>query len=314
MSYASLLPDFALEHALDDLAFAAAYDVVSVQRRAWLKKCIARLHVWHGEERTTGLERVATWRQGFVSEERLEPLPWAMVTLDPGVLSPVRCLAAVLPPLLAGVGQTLVVRVHADKDEQDQRPWPARLLTAFELAGQEFVLDLTAAQTAKLARTLAVLTGPGLIVCLEESRDSARPALAWLSDEARKAGVAVWRPRWDGRIGIWAPDGAAWDWDTLHWAHPDAVTTVWGNRTEALPSGFTARKGKMSSFLKEAYTAAFVPSDAQAEALDRVPLVLGPGHEGCWLWPDLTLGLCRRRSVAWTAPVDADAEGLRDHE
>jgi hypothetical protein len=299
------LPEFALENAQDDSAFAAAYDVVSAEQRAWLKTAIARLHIWYGENKTASIDRVATWRQGFISEERLEPLSWVLVAMEADFRSPSRLLAAILPPLLAGVELVLAVRVHYGR--KDHNPWPARLLTACELAGQELALDLTAEQMGDLAKTLAGDTGAGLVLSLEEGRDPARPAVGWLPVEARKAGVAVWRPRWDGRIGIWAPARAEWNWEALHWAHPDAALDVWGPKRKGLPESVTMRKGNIDDFIVQGYPAAFAPSDAQAEALDGIPLVLGPGHECCWLWPDLEAGICRRRSVAWTSPVDSDS-------
>lgn len=312
MSLASYLPDFALEHAQDDSAFAAAYDVVSAEQRAWLKTAIARLHIWYGENKTASIDRVAAWRQGFISEERVEPLSWALVALEPDFRSPSRLLAAILPPLLAGVEQVLVARVHDGR--KDHKPWPARLLTACELAGQELALDLTREQMGALAKTLAEDSGAGLVLSLEEGRDPDNPAVAWLPVEARKAGVAVWRPRWDGRIGIWAPARADWNWEALAWSHPDAELEVWGAKRKGLPKAVTMRKGNIGDFLGQSYCAAFVPSDGQAEALDGIPLVLGPGHEGCWLWPDLEAGLCRRRCVAWTSPVDSDQTGQDAYE
>jgi len=235
-----------------------------------------------------------------------------MVALDADFRSPARLLAAILPPLLAGVEQVLVVRIHYAR--KDHSPWPARLLTACELVGQELALDLNPDQAGALARTLAANSSAGLVLSLEEGRDPGKPAVGWLPVEARKAGVAVWRPRWDGRIGVWAPAKAEWDWDALLWAHPDAALTVWGNKRKGLPEGVATRKGDLSAFLAQGYPAAFAPSDTQAEVLDGVALVLGPGHEGCWLWPDLEADLCRRRSVAWTAPVDSDAAGQGDYE
>lgn len=123
-------------HALDDDAFAGAYESLHARERAVLKKCIARLYqVWG--ELPSREDRTRTFTQGFGLEESSAPVPYVLLLCESFYASPAALLAALLPALLAGVEPVLPCFVPTAKTDEDARPVWAPLLAALELAGVE---------------------------------------------------------------------------------------------------------------------------------------------------------------------------------
>ena len=286
---------------VDDAAFAAAYEATGDVDRAHLKTCIARLHVLYGAAGGAGagdLRAARTairWRQGFTSLEHSTPCAWALVCVDAAWASAPRLLAAVLPALFAGVGNVAVLRVGGDG------PWPAPVLAALELAGQEVVADLTADALPALLEALAASGGAagrdgagGRLVSLGEHPDG-------ISARARSLGVSVWRDGPAPVIGIVEDADAIVLSDRLNVpalraAHPDATfLDIPAASSGAIASGF-APLSTLPSLLP--LTAVACAPDQASGWLDHVDLVLGPGHEWCWMHPGLSPAWFARRAVA----------------
>lgn len=272
---------------VDDAAFAAAYEATGDVGRARLKTCIARLHVLYGAAGGAGGGDVREgstairWRQGFASLEQVAPCAWTLVCVDAAWTSAPRLLAALLPALFAGVGSVAVVRVNGDG------PWPAPVLAALELAGQEVVADAAPAVMPALLRSFAhggASQGMGRLLLLGEHPDAA-------SDQARALGVPVWRDDPAPIIGIadGTPEIASFDWldaaAALRAAHPDAA--------------FVEVPATPSALVSQTPLAAVACGPDHASAwLGHAGLVLGPGHEWCWMHPGLSPAWFTRRAVA----------------
>ncbi|WMW66076.1 hypothetical protein [Nitratidesulfovibrio liaohensis] len=161
---------------VDDAAFAAAYEATGDVDRARLKTCIARLHVLYGAAGSAGAVdmregRTATrWRQGFTSVEHVSPCAWALVCVDAAWASAPRLLAAVLPAVFAGVASVAVLRVGGSGQ------WPAPVLAALELAGQEVVADVAPEALPALLETLAAGVAAGGTTGAEGAAAAARGA------------------------------------------------------------------------------------------------------------------------------------------
>ncbi len=276
------LPAWLQDHLTDEALFVEAYDQATPRRRAWMKTCISRLHAWCGEELSTAGDRRTKWKQGFSSREFVRPLDWALVLLGPAEASPVRVLAAGLPALFAGVADVSVVRVG-----EQGLPWAPDLLAALELAGLETVACLEAEKLGQL---------------IEES--SGHGAVVSLGPAAPKGLVAhgFWSPRRPTSVGVWFDSNEIPpDLERLAWAHPDIPIEVWSTTgTPKLPRGLKARTGDFKEFLGAGHFAAVAPQRLANTAQEHFPLVLGPGSEGCWLWPGLDMGFFQYRSVFWT--------------
>lgn len=281
---------------VDDAAFAAAYEATGDVDRARLKTCIARLHVLYGAAGGAGAgdlreERTAMrWRQGFTSLEQVSPCAWALVCVDAAWASAPRLLAAVLPAVFAGVGAVAVVRAGGTG------PWPAPVLAALELAGQEVVADVAPEALPALLEALAAGAGAGgmmgaggRLLLLGEHPDH-------ISALAHARGVPAWRdarspiigcvPRGDATSEPDRPDNAA-----LRAAHPDA--TFMDVPAQPRP---TARTASLAPFVP---LSAIACAPAHASAwLNHAALVLGPGHEWCWMHPGLFPDWFARRVVA----------------
>lgn len=271
---------------VDDAAFAAAYEATGDVGRARLKTCIARLHVVYGAAGGAGGGEVrqgstaTRWRQGFASLEQVAPCAWTLVCVDAAWASAPRLLAALLPALFAGVGSVAVVRVGGEG------PWPAPVLAALELAGQEVVADAAPVVLPALLDSLAhggAGQGMGRLLLLGEHPDA-------MFAHARALGVPVWRDGPAPIIGVAgispeiAPSDRL-DAAALRAAHPDAVFA----EVPAAPSahGFQASLAAVACGL-----------DHASVWLGHADLVLGPGHEWCWMHPGLSPAWFARRAVA----------------
>jgi hypothetical protein len=277
------LSDLIGESLVDDALFAAAYGESSDRERALMKTCIARLYDWYGPRKDTAREVAERWRGGFASVRRSAPVDFALVLFDETFVSPARLLAALVPAAACGVGNVLAVRVDGGAD------WARPLLTAMELAGQELVADLTGEGVSALLRDLADAGANGAVVDLV-----GRSGLCdgW-------SGVAVHAPAFDRSAALFLDGRDTFDLDALAFSHPDTAFTAFGADVP-LPDGFVRGGEGFPAFLDAVKDAAFVPADRIGETLSRARLVLGPGQEGCWVWPELHPGFFLFHRTAWT--------------
>ena len=267
---------------VDDALFLQAYESLSAAERARLKHCIAVLHACSGHAAALESCRTVRHAQGFVSRRCTAPLPWTLLLLPEEAASPSQLLATVLPPLLAGVPELLVLRVGAGA-----RPLPLPLLAALELAGVEQVGSVTPLQLEQLLQQLVRGTVPGALLLPQVSPDLPE---ALCSLVPRAPHIRFWRGATPPSVGILATPETAWDWAALVNSNPAPLVELWLQDVPAprpLPTGWRKRKGDVADFLASRHACLYAPAALHGQALTQGRLVLGPGQEGCWLWPDL---------------------------
>ena len=277
------LPDLIGESLVDDALFAAAYGESSDRERALMKTCIARLYDWYGPRKDMACEVSKGWRGGFASVARSAPVDFALVLFDGNFVSPARLLAALVPAVACGVPNVLAVRVDGGGE------WTGPLLTAMELAGQELVADMTTEGVSSLLGDLAETGASGAVVDL-----TARPGLC-----AGSGRLPVQSPVFDPGVALFLDGPETFDLDALAFIHPDTAFTAFGADVP-LPDGFVRGGEEFSAFLEEVGDAAFVPADRINDTLGHARLVLGPGQEGCWVWPELHPEFFLFHRTAWT--------------
>ncbi len=269
------LPDWINEFALGDDLFARAYDAVPDHRRALLKTGIARLWEWYGPSRARARRKAVSWRAGFSSVEESAPADCAVVAFNGDLVSPARLLAAVVPAVTCGVDTVLPVRLGGDA-------WPEPVLAGLELAGLERVVQMEPhrlktllEETDRAGRTCVAIgleLGPGVFRSLRfPTRNIDFTCL-----------------KCDREAALWMDADDPFDLDALAFAHPDLSVSVHDG------------DGDFGVFLNAIRDIAYVPPSRVGQALTRARLVLGPGQEGCWVWPQLRPEAFLFHSTAWT--------------
>jgi hypothetical protein len=284
MTAEQLIPEYALDALVPEADFERAYGVVPAPRLGLLKRCIAQLFAWYGR-RTELEERSETLHGlGLRSFSASRPMDWTLLAAGEELDSPVQLLAALLPPLLSGVRQVLVVRTA------DTSHWSPSLLAAMELAGVEAVFsspdrDFLPRLVQDLSRNGArgkVISFGGVPPC----SDRALPRVPHAVLESVQ------------RLGLWSEGGVAWDLPALLFGTPRAEVV---HCSPGGAGGSTAPAVETSwpEFLGMGFGAVLVPEERIEGALGRVPLVLGPGQECFWVWPSLHIESFMTRSAGF---------------
>lgn len=282
-------PDWVGELVPDDELFARAYGDISDRNRAWMKTGIARLHDWYGPRKAVGGETALHWRSGFHSRTVHGAVDFAVVLFDGSLLSPSRLLAALIPAIAGGVGSVLAVRVS------NGTPWRKAILTGLELAGQELVVDMTELQARRLFGELRETNRPGSVAVL-----GPRAAVIKTNELQAASRISFWRPRYTRAAAIWMDDPSTFDLEALAFIHPDIVFSVFGAEPELPAENFSYEGDGFDNFLDAIMEVAYVPAARARQTLGRARVVLGPGEEGCWVWPDLYPEHFQYQSIAWT--------------
>lgn len=273
----------------DDDLFARAYDDISDQKRAWLKTGIARLYDYYGPRKDVSGVDVRRWRGGFETVRRYDAVDFTVVLFDGSLLSPARLSAALVPALAGGVKNVLAVRVG------NGEPWRKAVLTGLELAGQELVVSLTDTQARQLFNELRETGCPGSVVVL-----GPRAAVIKNSELQSASRIVFYRPRFSRSAVIWMEEPTTFDLETLAFIHPDIIFSVFGVETDLPADNFSYEGDLFEDCLNAIMDVAYVPASCMNEALGRAKMVLGPGQEGCWIWPDLYPEHFQIHRTAWT--------------
>jgi len=267
-----------------DAAFAKAYARVTDRQRSLLKTGIAAIYAACGgpmppyRRQSVGLGHDLTL-------DRLDvPLDFAVVLCGAGFTSPARLAAAVIPALCARVPEVAAVRVGGGS-------WPQPLLTTLELCGVETACRVGVRSLSGLWAELA-RKGRGAVVLLDG---------APFPNESLAAGLRLLSAKTSGRCGILCGPDDDLDHEALLFAQPDMAFGVHG-RDENCPAPFVPAPGGLAEAADCGYDALYVAREAVPRALGAAPLVLAPGRETFWLWPQLTPDAFRR--VATAAAVD----------
>lgn len=254
-------------------AFDEAFDRIDPVNRAWIKKNIAQLHTMYSHRECTGRKVDLDWSQGFQSRMEERPFARVAVCFPSHLLASPRLVAAVLPPLAAGVQRCSVVRIGA-RGEQ----WEPLLLAALELAGIEEVFDPDPERFQTWVANLGQDSGTRLVF-LEEA-EAARGAVGNYGGPILLPAVA--------KLGLWFEEPEQWDLEALRTAHPAAGLLFGG---PAAPKAEYPRERVMEGSSEELFAAGpdalYVPPSLFREASSHCSRVFGPGQEGCWVWPEL---------------------------
>lgn len=254
----SFFPEWLEAFIVDDERFGSAYDAVPDNRRAWLKTTIARLHALHGTPQVMWGRQENHWRQGHISIAENRPVDWTAVVVDSAYASGVRLLAGAMMPLLSGVEDILVVF-------SGDAPVAAECLAALELAGIEMAVQLDEENTALFMAELSATGTSGRVLALGETARQAVYHVGVLGN-----GLSAWFEPQYTSLGVLA--GASFDRDLLAWAHPDL------NIVDVTTDDLSSASG---------FAAICCEADVVDTVADTVPVSLGAGQEGCWIWPDL---------------------------
>ena len=275
------------ELLVDDTLFAHAYEAVPDRFRALMKTCIARLYDWYGPRKDRVGHVSVGWRGGFDSTYSYRPMDFSVVLFDESCASPARLLAGVVPAFACGVSNVLVVRVGNGE-------WQHSLLTAMELAGQELAVDMTAEQVRQLLEDMRSSAAHGLVVDLTGG-ESDIDVHSVASDR-----IGVYTPFFDHTGALWMDDSVSFDLEFLAFAQPDIDFFVHGAECAFPTDNFSHGGDDFQTLLTRTAGVAYVSASHVDAALERFRIVLGPGNEGCWVWPDLRPDHFLIHRTAWT--------------
>ncbi len=273
----------------DDELFARAYADISDENRAWMKTSIARQYDWYGPRRDISGADIRHWRAGFDTKLTYDAVDFAVVLFDGSLLSPSRLLAALIPALAGGVKHVLAARVS------NGEPWRKAVLTGLELAGQELVIDITDVQARQLFTELRETNRPGAVTVL-----GPKAAVIKTSEIQSASRISFWRPRFSRSAAVWMEDKDTFDLEVLAFTHPDIVFSVFGAEPPLPADNFSYEGENFDEFLNAIMDVAYLPAERTDLALRKAKLVLGPGQEGCWIWPNLHPEHFQFHSTAWT--------------
>ncbi len=290
------LPEWLSDRAVADDLFATAYESCSSAQRGWLKKCISLHFALCGEAPAQSRIQLDYPRLGVSSTVSERPVSWVVLVLPQDIASPVRTLAAIIPAMLAGVREVIVVRLRQNKKSASSE-WPSGLLVGLELAGVRRIVDLTATDCSKLLDTLVASGSSGRILSLDCGLTSG-PLKNKFSQETVSRNIRFWhgsRPS----IGVMrslsesiAESGDTLE-DVLAWAHPDVSPELLASTSESEKAG---------------HDALLIAAGYSPDTPIPAGIVLGPGLEGCWLWPDLHRDFFLRRTLYCSSSVPLASE------
>ena len=276
--------------AVGDELFAQAYSGLSGELRAWIKQTAAQAHALAGAPLDDCVDIRIGRRQGYRTLHARCPLEHAVMFIDSTCVSAPRVAAAAVPLVLSGARNVCAVRI----DEGE--PFADSVLAALELCGVETVFHMHEHDARRFTESLA---NGGSAAVLFFGQGMEISALATAAGYAAPP-LKLWKPLPAERLGVWAGAGGEWDWEAMCWAHPCTSFEVWGLRTPGveLPVSCTRMRGGFEAMLESDYPALYVPEDRLADASGHAPLVLAPGQEGCWAWPDLPTSFFRSETLA----------------
>lgn len=189
------LPEWLNDYELDP--GLGAYDAINPALRAHLKSQIATLYELWAAKAGPGGSFYHLSKSGLFTREK-KPLDWALFVLDENYASPSGFIAALLPALMAGVGQPIICRSGHNKNTALH---PA-ISAALELLGREEIFALPPDACSALADELFGLSPLGCVVALGGSCAGATLLPATV------------------KIAL---DAATPDMDLLAWLHPGAL-------------------------------------------------------------------------------------------
>lgn len=277
------------EWLVSDEDFATAYEQTGAVCRSWLKKSISRIFALTKGTPPPATQTQKTWPDGFTARASSRVCDWVCVCLGADFVSPVQLCAALVPALVAGVQELVVLR------EQNGTPFPSSLLTACELSGAETVCQLPFARLTELLQARHAAGGSGRIVALGQGDFS---DLRFSSQD-----TVFWQTPPLLRMGVVFSDSSRWETALLDWAHPGQPFLRWGAvpadcPLETLPATFPPE-----DFCGDAF---FAPAHLLS---GQSALGLAPGHELSWYWPELTVSFFLDTRIAFLPVSSPETTG-----
>lgn len=269
-------PDWVNDFIPDDGLFARAYEETPDNRRALIKTCVARLYDWYGPRKDFGGEILKQWMSGFESRTQYRAVDFSVVLFDSSLQSPARLLAGLVPALATGVESVLAVRIGGGA------PWRKAVLTGLELTGQESVVDMDDLEARRLFNELRESGHTGAVTVL-----GPKAAAIKTSEVQAASRIAFWRPRFSRFAVVWMDSESSFDLGALAFMHPDMIFSVFGAETDLPADNFSYEGDDFDEYLDAIMDVAYCPVEQAASVRGRAKLTLGPGQEGCWVWPDL---------------------------
>ncbi|KAF0233097.1 MAG: hypothetical protein FD177_1900 [Desulfovibrionaceae bacterium] len=247
-----------LDHwRVSDSRFAKAYGLTGDGGRALLKTCIAALYQAGQQGALPMVSSTSVFHDGTSRTENRASRPWFALVLDPAVAAPAQVLAALLPAVCRRIPLVAVIRPRS------RTVWPAPVLTALELCGIEQVLEPSGRDLGQCLAMLRSVLGPGGVACLGS-------AVFWSGARAvgEDSGAAHWLKSPDA-AGLLVGEDLIWNREALKVAH----------------AGVEIREYTTPQALDAAgHDAVFAPAGL---APATASLVLEPGREVLWDWPDM---------------------------
>jgi len=278
----------ALRIVADD-RFAAAYESIPDRDRARLKKVIADVWSWSGSLAWDSELRQKRYPSGLRVMQMRQPRDWLLVVVHQRV-GPGLLLGTVLPPVLSAVREVAVLFASEQEDLQEAN------LLALELAGIEQVgCCPPEGLEGAVQEMVRSLEGPhGGLLRLGHSRGLLPEALRPAGKRVRESGLPL-----PDKAGLFAGGHASWDFEVLSMAHPHLEVRVWNPSGECASSPWPVEQGGWEDFLHQDFDVALVPGHRCAEALNVFPLVLTPGQEAAWVWPEFPWQMCYVDRLGW---------------
>ena len=287
---------------VSDAQSARAYEKTGDKARAHLKTCISGIFSACAPSGAASTVLAARYHDGSSRIEERAPKPWFALAVEPGICAPAQVIAAVLPAIALRMPCVLAARPTGlgKNAGRAARAWPHALLTALELCGVENVCNPPAKAFWAGLQELHGEYGPGGLACLGSHGFAER-----LRAKAQEF-AAVWRLAPPGFIGLLEAPGVTWDREAMATAHAGvAIRTL---DVAADNSGSVSSPHQASVFGEErtlgpvcdadSSWAVFAPASAAPPPWAR--LVLEPGREVLWDWPDMPRELFISRRLVYS--------------
>lgn len=265
---AALPEDFEASR-VPDSRFAKAYERTGDKGRALMKSCIAALFESSASRGWAADSVSRLHHSGLVRTQERHPRPWFAVVLGPDVRSPSMLAAALMPAIAARLPLVMAVRLGA-------RGWPTPLLAALELCGVEHAFAPAPKELKSCFNFLRETQGEGGIACLGDAAFAKR-VRALVPDGCAWAELNP--PR---AVGLLAAPDVSWDLDALGFCLGE--TAVDAHKDE-------------ESLAAAGHSVAYAPAGRAPEA---ATLVLEPGRETLWDWPQLSGELFFTRRLVYS--------------
>lgn len=286
-------PIWTEELVLSDDIRQLAYESLGSKKLGIIKTIIAQYFALFPDFRQ-GAPRIFERRHesdcpGFFRYTRItRPLDKVVYLLGEN-LAPASLLASILPAIITGVAEIAVLRIGETAAAADD------ILGCLEQCGLESVFAFTEEHVSRFLQDCVSCNSETLLINLDIEHE-------YINKEIAKSSllrtVKIFSPR---KIAVFCETGEEFDFEALAFAHPQVIFDVFGTfKGECLKNALD-NKGNLEDLVRKNYQAVFMPEKyaSESDILKKCALVLGPGQEGMWVWPELLNDFFLKRSFAF---------------